>query len=231
MASSCIRRARPRTRRPASPTSSMSTACWRAWKKSACGCWCMASRRRATSMCSIAKRTSSTPCWRRCSNDFPRCRWYSSTSRRRARSNSSRSARSGVAATITPQHLLHNRNAIFSGGIRPHYYCLPILKREQRPAGACLRAATSGNPRYFLGTDSAPHERGTKETACGCAGMFTAHAAIELYAEAFESVGQARSAGRLCQSLRRRFLWPAASRRHDYLDQGTLDRAAAVPVR
>jgi dihydroorotase len=100
-----------------------------------------------------------------------------------------RGARQGVAATITPQHLLHNRNAIFSGGIRPHYYCLPILKRE-RDRQALLAAATSGNPRYFLGTDSAPHERSSKETACGCAGMFTAHAAVELYAEAFESAGK-----------------------------------------
>jgi dihydroorotase len=100
-----------------------------------------------------------------------------------------RGARNAVAATITPQHLLHNRNAIFSGGIRPHYYCLPILKRES-DREALLQAATSGNPRFFLGTDSAPHERGTKETACGCAGMFTAHAAIELYAEAFESAGR-----------------------------------------
>ena len=100
-----------------------------------------------------------------------------------------RTARNGVAATITPQHLLHNRNALFMGGIRPHYYCLPILKRE-RDRQALLQAATSGNPRFFLGTDSAPHERGTKETACGCAGMFTAHAAIELYAEAFESAGR-----------------------------------------
>jgi dihydroorotase len=98
-------------------------------------------------------------------------------------------ARDGVAATITPQHLLHNRNAIFSGGIRPHYYCLPILKRE-RDRQALLGAATSGNPRFFLGTDSAPHERASKENACGCAGMFTAHAAIELYAEAFESAGR-----------------------------------------
>ena len=98
-------------------------------------------------------------------------------------------ARSGVAATITPQHLLHNRNAIFTGGIRPHYYCLPILKRE-RDRLALLGAATGGSPRFFLGTDSAPHERAAKENACGCAGMFTAHAAIELYAEAFESVGR-----------------------------------------
>jgi dihydroorotase len=98
-------------------------------------------------------------------------------------------ARAGVAATITPQHLLHNRNAIFSGGIRPHYFCWPILKRE-RDRRALLAAATSGNPRFFLGTDSAPHERAAKENACGCAGMFTAHAAIELYAEAFDSVGR-----------------------------------------
>ena len=98
-------------------------------------------------------------------------------------------ARPGVGATITPQHLLHNRNAIFSGGIRPHYYCLPILKRE-RDRQALLGAATGGNPRFFLGTDSAPHERATKENACGCAGMFTAHAAIELYAETFEAAGR-----------------------------------------
>jgi len=93
-----------------------------------------------------------------------------------------------VAATITPQHLLHNRNAIFAGGIRPHYYCLPILKREADRL-ALVGAATSGNPKFFLGTDSAPHERATKETACGCAGMFTAHAAVELYAEAFDAAG------------------------------------------
>ena len=98
-------------------------------------------------------------------------------------------AKASVVATITPQHLLHNRNAIFSGGIRPHYYCLPILKREG-DRQALLAAATSGNPRFFLGTDSAPHERASKESACGCAGMFTAHAGIELYAEAFESVGR-----------------------------------------
>ena len=98
-------------------------------------------------------------------------------------------AREGVAATITPQHLLHNRNAIFEGGIRPHYYCLPILKTEP-DREALLAAATSGNPRFFLGTDSAPHAQHTKENACGCAGMFSAHAGIELYAEAFEAVGK-----------------------------------------
>jgi dihydroorotase len=100
-----------------------------------------------------------------------------------------KSARPGVAATITPQHLLHNRNAIFEGGIRPHYYCLPILKTEP-DREALLAVATSGNPRFFLGTDSAPHAQHTKENACGCAGMFSAHAGIELYAEAFESVGK-----------------------------------------
>lgn len=90
-----------------------------------------------------------------------------------------------IAATITPQHLLFNRNDIFKGGIRPHYYCLPILKREKHRE-ALVKAATSGNPKFFLGTDSAPHSQDAKESACGCAGMYSAHAAIELYAEAFE---------------------------------------------
>jgi dihydroorotase len=90
-----------------------------------------------------------------------------------------------VAATITAHHLLYNRNALFAGGIQPHYYCLPILKREKHRQ-ALLAAATSGNPKFFLGTDSAPHARHTKETNCGCAGCYTAHAALELYTEAFE---------------------------------------------
>ena len=98
-------------------------------------------------------------------------------------------ARPGVAATITPQHLLLNRNAIFQGGIRPHHYCLPVLKREH-DRQALVEAATSDDPRFFLGTDSAPHARHTKENACGCAGVFSAHAAIELYAEAFEAAGR-----------------------------------------
>jgi len=98
------------------------------------------------------------------------------------------SARPGIGATITPQHLLHNRNAIFVGGIRPHYYCLPVLKTEPDRV-ALVEAATSGDPRFFLGTDSAPHARHTKEAPCGCAGMFSAHAGIELYAEAFEAAG------------------------------------------
>jgi dihydroorotase len=97
-------------------------------------------------------------------------------------------AAENVAATITPQHLLYNRNAILAGGIRPHYYCLPILKREHHRQ-ALLKAATSGNPKFFLGTDSAPHLTALKENSCGCAGCYSAHAALELYAEAFEQAG------------------------------------------
>ena len=93
-----------------------------------------------------------------------------------------------VAATITAHHLLLNRNAIFQGGIRPHYFCLPVLKREIHRE-ALLEAVISGNPKFFLGTDSAPHSQANKENACGCAGIFTAHAAIELYATAFEQAG------------------------------------------
>jgi len=89
-----------------------------------------------------------------------------------------------VAATITAHHLLLNRNALFAGGIRPHHFCMPILKREDDRL-ALIEAATSGNPKFFLGTDSAPHARDTKEAACGCAGIYTAHAGIELYAEIF----------------------------------------------
>ena len=90
-----------------------------------------------------------------------------------------------IAATITPQHLLYNRNALFAGGIRPHYYCLPIIKREHHRL-ALVKAATSGNPKFFLGTDSAPHITSLKETSCGCAGCYSAYAALELYAEIFE---------------------------------------------
>ena len=93
-----------------------------------------------------------------------------------------------VGATITAHHLLLNRNALFLGGIRPHHYCLPVLKRETHRE-ALVEAAISGNPKFFLGTDSAPHPRNAKETACGCAGIYTAHAAIELYATAFEEAG------------------------------------------
>ncbi len=93
-----------------------------------------------------------------------------------------------VAATITAHHLLLNRNALFLGGIRPHHYCLPVLKREEHRE-ALVEAAISGSPKFFLGTDSAPHARSAKEASCGCAGVYTAHAAIELYAAAFEEAG------------------------------------------
>jgi dihydroorotase len=93
-----------------------------------------------------------------------------------------------VAATITAHHLLLNRNSMFAGGMRPHAYCLPVLKREVHRS-ALLQAATSGNKKFFLGTDSAPHARDQKESACGCAGIYTAHAALELYAQAFEEAG------------------------------------------
>jgi dihydroorotase len=98
-------------------------------------------------------------------------------------------APANVAATITAHHLLLNRNAMFAGGLRPHHYCLPVLKREEHRL-ALVQAATSGDPKFFLGTDSAPHPRHAKESACGCAGIYTAHAALELYAEAFEDAGQ-----------------------------------------
>jgi dihydroorotase len=94
-----------------------------------------------------------------------------------------------IGATITPHHLLANRNHMFVGGIKPHYYCLPVLKRHNPDQKALLKAAISGNPKFFLGTDSAPHDREKKESACGCAGIFSAHAAIELYAEAFDGEG------------------------------------------
>ena len=99
-----------------------------------------------------------------------------------------RGSRRGIAATLTPQHLLMNRNALFAGGIRPHHFCLPVLKSEA-DREALLAVVASGDPRFFLGTDSAPHARGAKEAACGCAGIFSAHAAIELYAEAFAAAG------------------------------------------
>ena len=93
-----------------------------------------------------------------------------------------------IAATITAHHLLLNRNALFAGGMRPHHYCLPLLKRETQRQ-ALVNAAISGNPKFFLGTDSAPHGKSSKEAACGCAGCYTAHAGIELYAEVFEAAG------------------------------------------
>ena len=95
-----------------------------------------------------------------------------------------------IAATITPHHLLANRNNMLVGGIKPHFYCLPVLKRQDPHQESLIVAATSGSKKFFLGTDSAPHEKNQKESACGCAGIFSAHAAIELYAEAFDRVGK-----------------------------------------
>ncbi|MCV6069642.1 dihydroorotase, partial [Escherichia coli] len=98
-------------------------------------------------------------------------------------------ASDNVAATITAHHLLFNRNHMLVGGIKPHFYCLPILKRNTHQQ-ALIEAATSGSKKFFLGTDSAPHAKGAKESACGCAGSYTAHAALELYAEVFEKEGK-----------------------------------------
>ena len=95
-----------------------------------------------------------------------------------------------IAATITPHHLLANRNHMLVGGVKPHFYCLPVLKRQVPHQESLIAAATSGSPKFFLGTDSAPHEKNQKESSCGCAGIFSAHAAIELYAEAFDRVGK-----------------------------------------
>lgn len=120
--------------------------------------------------------------------DLPRLRIVFEHVTTRAAVEFVREAGPGVAATITPQHLLLNRNAIFEGGLRPHHYCLPVLKTEA-DRRALLEVVAEGHPRFFLGTDSAPHGRSAKETACGCAGCFSAAAGIELYAEAFESVG------------------------------------------
>jgi dihydroorotase len=120
---------------------------------------------------------------------FPKLRMVLEHITTRAAVEFVRAAPAHVGATITAHHLLLNRNAIFEGGIRPHHYCLPVLKRETHRT-ALVEAATGGDPHFFLGTDSAPHAQEAKEAACGCAGLYTAHAAIELYAEAFEQAGR-----------------------------------------
>ncbi|MEW6119273.1 MAG: dihydroorotase [Pseudomonadota bacterium] len=120
--------------------------------------------------------------------DFPRLKIVLEHITTRQAAEFVASAPAGVGATITVHHLLYNRNAMFKGGIRPHFYCLPIIKRETHRQ-ALVAAAISGNPKFFLGTDSAPHAVGAKESSCGCAGIYTAHAAIELYAEVFEDAG------------------------------------------
>ncbi|HEV2622550.1 MAG TPA: dihydroorotase [Frateuria sp.] len=120
--------------------------------------------------------------------DFPALRMVLEHITTREAAHFVRDAPAHVGATVTPQHLLMNRNAIFAGGLRPHSYCLPVLKRESHRQ-ALVEVATSGDPSFFLGTDSAPHPRHAKESSCGCAGIYSAHAAIELYAEAFEAAG------------------------------------------
>ena len=120
--------------------------------------------------------------------DFPALRMVLEHITTREAAQFVRGAPAHLGATITPQHLLMNRNAIFAGGLRPHAYCLPVLKRETHRQ-ALIEVATSGDPSFFLGTDSAPHPRHAKESSCGCAGIYSAHAAIELYAEAFEAAG------------------------------------------
>jgi dihydroorotase len=120
--------------------------------------------------------------------DFPRLKIVLEHITTRQAAEFVAAAPANVAATITVHHLLYNRNAMFMGGIRPHMYCLPILKRETHRR-ALVAAAISGNPKFFLGTDSAPHAVGAKESSCGCAGIYSAHAAIELYAEAFDVAG------------------------------------------
>lgn len=121
-------------------------------------------------------------------HDFPRLKIVLEHITTKQAAEFVKNAPANVAATVTAHHLLYNRNAMFKGGIHPHYYCLPVLKREAHRQ-ALIAAATSGNPKFFLGTDSAPHAQTAKETACGCAGIYTAHAAIELYAEVFEQAG------------------------------------------
>jgi dihydroorotase len=139
-----------------------------------------------------------------------------------------KSARRGVGATITPQHLLLNRNAIFQGGIRPHNYCLPVLKREH-DRRALIEAATGDGTRFFLGTDSAPHARHAKETSCGCAGIFSAHAAIELYAEAFEQAGRLERLQAFACEHGADFYGLPRNRDHITLERATWSPPAAYP--
>ncbi len=133
-----------------------------------------------------------------------------------------------VAATITPQHLLVNRNAMLVGGIRPHYYCLPILKRE-RDRQALVEAATSGDPSFFLGTDSAPHAVGAKESDCGCAGCFTALNALELYAEAFDAVGALDRLEAFASEFGPRFYGLPLNEGRVRLERATQTVAASMP--
>ncbi len=138
-------------------------------------------------------------------------------------------APANVAATLTVQHLLYNRNHMLVGGVRPHLYCLPVLKRNVHQE-ALLECAQSGNPKFFLGTDSAPHARHTKEHACGCAGCFTAPAALEMYAEIFESCGALDKLEAFAASTVRRST-ACRAQGHHHAAQGKLDLARRISAR
>ena len=135
-----------------------------------------------------------------------------------------------MAATVTPQHLLWSRNAMFAGGIRPHFFCLPVLKRESHRQ-ALVAAATSGSPKFFLGTDSAPHARHTKENACGCAGCYSAPAALEFYAAAFEDAGALDRLEGFASFFGADFYGLPRHDRHDHAGARDLDAAGRVSVR
>jgi dihydroorotase len=139
-------------------------------------------------------------------------------------------APANVAATITPQHLLYSRNALFTGGIRPHFFCLPILKRETHRR-ALIDAAISGNPKFFLGTDSAPHARHTKENACWLRGLLLGARGIGALCRGVRAGRRTGSSGGLCQSFRRRLLSAATSGRNGDADTPTVDRARRIQLR
>ena len=165
-----------------------SCRCWSGWRRSACRSASTARSPTPRSTSSTARRPSSTACWRRSAPSCPSCRIVlEHVTTADGRRTSSR-ARANIAATLTVHHLILNRNHLLVGGIRPHYYCLPVVKREQHRL-ALSRAATGGDPRFFLGTDSAPHAQGAKEAACGCAGVFSAPVALACLAQVFEEEG------------------------------------------
>jgi len=141
-----------------------------------------------------------------------------------------RDAEGPIAATITPQHLLYNRNALFTGGIRPHWYCLPILKREVHRQ-ALVEAATSESTRFFLGTDSAPHAQHLKEMSCGCAGCYSAHTALEFYAMVFDQAGRLDRLEAFASHRGPDFLWLAKKQNHGNAQTPTVRSARPIAVR
>ena len=185
--------------------------------------------RRSTS--SIARRASSTRCWRRSSSAIRSLRIvFEHITTQRGGCSSCAARAPGSRATVTPQHLLMNRNALFDGR-HPPASLLPAGAQDRAaPRARCWRRSPSGNPRFFLGTDSAPHARHTKEAACGCAGIFSAHAGIELYAEAFEAAGALDKLEGFAACTRRGLLRPAAQRGNDHPRPGAVGGARA-PIR